>query len=119
MKSLIIVVIVMSLFLIVLTSPPNPGPDAAGSSPLKSISWMNTDGSRGIATEITVEFGPPRKDRYWVNPDGASGAVAETDFGRSLARRYNWMNPDGFEGLFNTAFDDRQTSRAIAVAVRN
>ena len=70
MKGLIIIVIGMSLSLIVLTSPPNSAPDAAGSISQQAGYWVNPDGSRGILRDSVKPSVHQRSAYSWVNPDG-------------------------------------------------
>src|SRR5215475_13399551 len=101
MKGLLI--IATGIFLsLTLASLPSSGADAAGSSILHKVYWVNPDGSRGLAAEI-VTIGHPGKDRHWVNPDGVHGTIGETKTGRSLVNSYVWINPDGLKGILGAA----------------
>lgn len=117
MKTFRIVAIGISLSLVILASLPSSGPDAAGSSMLQKVHWVNPDGSRGLAADIATA-GHSGKDRRWINPDGAYGTVGETQVGRSLVKSY-WINPDGFKGMLDAATDDRENLNATAVAARD
>ncbi len=100
MKSLILIVIGMSLSLIVLTSPPNSAPDAAGSTTQQAGNWVNPDGSRGALTDSVKPLVHQRSSYPWVNPDGIRSTY-RTDRGPSPATNYSWVNPDGTEGRMN------------------
>ena len=117
MKGLLI--IATGIFLsLTLASLPSSGADAAGSSILHKVYWVNPDGSRGLAAEI-VTIGHPGKDRHWVNPDGVHGTIGETKTGRSLVNSYVWINPDGLKGILGAATGDRESPGATAIAARD
>ena len=102
MKSFSAVVIAISLFLIILTSPPPSHPDSAGSIDRTSAHWVNPDGTRGLMMGAGEPPASPRRQYTWINPDGVSG----TDQGhldRSLAKDYSWVNPDGAAGKISSA----------------
>ena len=111
MKSLIIMVIGMSLSLIVLTSPPNSAPDAAGSISQQAGYWVNPDGSRGILRDSVKPSVHQRSAYTWVNPDGISG-TDRTDRGQSPATNYSWVNPDGTEGKMSAIHARSSDSRS-------
>lgn len=118
MKNLLLVAAGISLSLIILASLPTAGPDAAGSSILQKVYWVNPDGSRGVAAEIAmVEHS--EKDRRWVNPDGVYGTVGEIQVGQSQAKNHFWINPDGIKGRLDAATGDRKNPGAMAVAARD
>ena len=118
MRSLLLIAAGISLSLIILAGLPTAGPDAAGSSILHKVSWVNPDGARGLTAEIAT-VGHSRKDHRWVNPDGVYGTVGETQVGRSRTKNYLWINPDGMNGRLDAATDDREDPGAVAVAARD
>ncbi|MET0515440.1 MAG: hypothetical protein ABW047_08975 [Nitrospiraceae bacterium] len=101
MKSLIIMIIAMSLSLMVVTSPPNSAPDAAESNTQQTGYWVNPDGTRGMV-ENSVKPSVHHKNSYsWRNPDGVLGSD-RTDRGESPATNYSWANPDGTQARIST-----------------
>jgi hypothetical protein len=97
MKTLSVIAIVTTLFLIVLTSPPYSRPDTAGLAKHDGLFWVNPDGSRGLIATIPDPLSPQRRELVWVNPDGARG-THDGNLHRSSARDYSWVNPDGSTG---------------------
>lgn len=118
MNNLLLVAAGISLSLIILASLPTAGPDAAGSSILHKVYWVNPDGSRGVAAEIAM-LGHSGKDHRWVNPDGVYGTIGEIRVVQSQAKNYLWVNPDGMKGGLDAATDDRRDPGAVAVAARD
>ncbi|HJR78268.1 MAG TPA: hypothetical protein VJ805_14915 [Nitrospiraceae bacterium] len=98
MKSFSVIVAVSSLFLIILTSPPNSHPDSAGSLDRTTAYWVNPDGSRGLLTGRAGESsGSARREHVWINPDGVGG-TGKADSQPSRSKNYSWTNPDGATG---------------------
>jgi hypothetical protein len=98
MKSLSVIVAVLSLFLIILTSPPDSHPDSAGSLHRTTAYWVNPDSSRGLLTGSAGESSDSARRQYgWINPDGAGG-TDKADSQPSRSKDYSWTNPDGATG---------------------
>jgi hypothetical protein len=98
MKSFSLLVTALSLFLIVLTSPPDSHPDSAGSLDRTTAYWVNPDGARGLLTGSAGESsGSARRQYVWINPDGAGG-TDQADPQPSRSKDYSWTNPDGATG---------------------
>lgn len=97
MKNFSVVVIAISLFLIILTSPRYSHPGSSGSIDHPSAYWVNPDGSRGLMMGAGEPSASPRGQYVWVNPDGVRG-TDEGHSDRSVARDSAWMNPDGTAG---------------------
>jgi hypothetical protein len=102
MKSFSVVVAALSLFLIVVTSPPPSHPDSAGSIDRTTAYWVNPDGSRGFMTRAGKPLASPQRQYVWINPDGVVGSD-EGHHSRSLAKDYAWVNPDGTAGPIRSA----------------
>ena len=97
MKHVLIAAMAITLFLIVLASPPYKNPHAVGSSDPGSVHWANPDGSRGTVLMITLSR--QIDGTYaWTNPDGTHG-VAKAARGPSSGMNYPWVNPDGYQEL--------------------
>ena len=118
MKNFLLVAAGISLSLIILASLPTARPDAAGSSILHKVYWVNLDGSRGVAAEM-VTIGRTEKDRRWINPSGVQGMISERKVGQSLVKSYFWINPDGSKGMLDGSTDDREGPSAMTVAARD
>ena len=118
MKNFLLVAAGISLSLIILASLPTARPDAAGSSILHQVYWVNPDGSRGVAAEM-VPIGRTEKDRRWINPSGVQGMISERKVGQSLVKSYFWINPDGSKGMLDGSTDDREGPSAMTVAARD
>ena len=97
MKTLSVIAIAASLFLIVLTSPPYSRPDTASLSKDHRLYWVNPDGARGAVTSTTAQHSPQRHGHVWVNPEGVHGRE-DLHPADSSAGAYSWMNPDGSTG---------------------
>ena len=118
MRSLLLVAAGISVSFIVFASLPTTGPDAAGSSILHKVSWVNPDGSHGVAAEIVV-IERREKDRRWIDPSGIQGTISERTVGQSLVKSYFWINPDGSKGMLAGSTDDHDDPSLMAVAARD
>lgn len=97
MKTLSVIAIAASLFLIVLTSPPYSRPDTASLSKDNSLSWVNPDGAHGAVTSTSAQHSSQRRGYVWVNPEGVHG-TEDLRPADSTAGEYSWVNPDGSTG---------------------
>jgi|SoiMetStandDraft_5_1073268.scaffolds.fasta_scaffold1121819_1 hypothetical protein len=102
MKHVFIAAMAITLFLIVLASPPYTNSNAVGSSDLGSVHWANPDGS-GVTVPMITLSRQVDGAYAWTNPDGTHG-VAKTALGPSSATSYPWVNPDGTKNLINKPF---------------
>jgi hypothetical protein len=97
MKSFSVTAVMISLLLIVVTSPPTSGSRAQTYGIANEVHWINADGFQGVAGAGAGQS-DQRGSLSWVNPDGRRGTEVRQSGQRSVAGGSSWANPDGTTG---------------------